>query len=225
MDNRNDDRQASIDKLTEENKKWLDDLLNGAAEPATEIQTDEKAVQRPDLIKPEDAELEKILKEDWSKVPDAGVVEEAPKKQSAPAPRPVKPAPAPRPTRPAPAARPVKPAPAPQPAKSDMVTKQPEETPAPQNEPAEKKGRPKRKDGYGLLGIPHILSTAIWLVLILAIGITLGRVLWVCCADVMAFGKEAQKVTITISAEHPNCGALGSYSVYATVQEPEDEVG
>lgn len=38
-------------------------------------------------------------------------------------------------------------------------------------------------------------------------------------------GTVNKKVTITISAEHPNCGALGSYSVYATVQEPEDEVG
>lgn len=68
-------------------------------------------------------------------------------------------------------------------------------------EPVEQKGRPKRTDGYGLLGIPHILSTAIWLALILTIGISLGRMLWVCCADVMAFGKDAQKVTITITAD------------------------
>lgn len=65
----------------------------------------------------------------------------------------------------------------------------------------EKKGRPKKKDGYGLLGIPHILATVIWLVLIVGIGVSLGRVLWVCCADLMAFGKESQKVTITITAE------------------------
>ena len=64
-----------------------------------------------------------------------------------------------------------------------------------------KKGRPKKKDGYGLLGIPHIFATVIWLALILAIGVSLGRVLWVCCADVMAFGKDDQKVTITITAD------------------------
>ena len=64
-----------------------------------------------------------------------------------------------------------------------------------------KKGRPKKKDGYGLLGIPHVFATVIWLALILAIGVSLGRVLWVCCADVMAFGKDDQKVTITITAE------------------------
>lgn len=51
------------------------------------------------------------------------------------------------------------------------------------------KRRPKMKKGYGFFGIPHIISTAIWLALIVAIGVSLGRVLWVCCADVMAFGK------------------------------------
>ena len=58
------------------------------------------------------------------------------------------------------------------------------------------KRRPKRKPGYGLLGIPHILSTVIWLALIVAIGVSFARVLWVCCADVMAFGKENKSVTI-----------------------------
>ena len=56
-----------------------------------------------------------------------------------------------------------------------------------------RKGRPAMKKGYGLLGIPHILSTAIWAVIILAIGISLGRILWVCCADVMAFGRRKCK--------------------------------
>lgn len=64
-----------------------------------------------------------------------------------------------------------------------------------------KKGRPQKQDGAGLLGIPHIFATVIWLALIIAIGVSLGRVLWVCCADVMAFGKDDQKVTITITAE------------------------
>ena len=65
----------------------------------------------------------------------------------------------------------------------------------------EQKRRPKRTDGYGLWGIPHILSTVIWVALILAIGLSLGRVLWVCCADMMAFGKEPQTVSITITNE------------------------
>lgn len=63
-----------------------------------------------------------------------------------------------------------------------------------------RKGRPKHKKGYGLFGIPHILATAVWLAIILVIGTTLGRFLWVCAADVLAFGRESKKVSITITA-------------------------
>ena len=61
-----------------------------------------------------------------------------------------------------------------------------------------RKGRPKWKKGEGLLGIPNILVTFVWLALILAIGVTAGRMLWVCASDVLAFGREDQVVTITI---------------------------
>lgn len=76
----------------------------------------------------------------------------------------------------------------------------PEEASAPpvQNRPV-RKGRPKRKKGYGFFGIPHLLATAVWLVIILAIGTTLGRFLWVCAADVLAFGRESNKVSVTIT--------------------------
>lgn len=63
---------------------------------------------------------------------------------------------------------------------------------------APRKGRPKRKTGEGLLGIPNILATAVWLALILAIGVTAGRMLWVCAADVLAFGREDKPVTVTV---------------------------
>lgn len=71
-------------------------------------------------------------------------------------------------------------------------------TPSVQSRPV-RKGRPKRKKGYGFFGIPHLLATAVWLVIILAIGTTLGRFLWVCAADVLAFGRESSKVSITIT--------------------------
>ena len=61
-----------------------------------------------------------------------------------------------------------------------------------------RKGRPKRKKGEGFLGIPNILVTFVWLALIVCIGVTLGRMLWVCAADVLAFGREDKPVTITI---------------------------
>ena len=62
-----------------------------------------------------------------------------------------------------------------------------------------RKGRPKLKKGYGLFGIPHILATGVWLALILAIGVSLGRVLWVCCADVMSFGKPAVTAYVSVT--------------------------
>ena len=61
-----------------------------------------------------------------------------------------------------------------------------------------KKGRPKKTRGEGLLGIPHILVTIVWLALIGVIGVTLGRMIWVCAADVLAFGRENKPVTITV---------------------------
>ena len=61
-----------------------------------------------------------------------------------------------------------------------------------------KKGRPARKKGYGLLGIPHILATAVWLAIILWAGVSLGRILWVCATDVLAFGREESIVSVTV---------------------------
>ena len=61
-----------------------------------------------------------------------------------------------------------------------------------------KKGRPARKKGYGLLGIPHILATVVWLGIILWAGVSLGRMLWVCATDVLAFGREEQIVSVTV---------------------------
>ena len=60
------------------------------------------------------------------------------------------------------------------------------------------KGRPKRKKGEGLLGIPSILATFVWLALIVIIGVTAGRMLWICAADVLAFGREDKVVTVTV---------------------------
>ena len=76
---------------------------------------------------------------------------------------------------------------------------EPSAEPEQQNEEiAMRKGRPRRKKGYGLLGIPHILATVIWLAIIVAIGVSLGRVAWVCAADVLAFGREEKTVVVSI---------------------------
>jgi len=115
------------------------------------------------------------------------------------------------------------------------------EAPAPQPEvPAHnrptRKGRPKRKKGEGLLGIPNILTTVVWLALILAIGVTAGRMLWVCAADVLAFGREDKPVTVTIyEADNMdsitdklyNAGLIrykSLFHLYASISDAEEKI-
>lgn len=74
------------------------------------------------------------------------------------------------------------------------------EEPAPENNNG-KKRRPKRKKSYNLFGLPHILSTVIWLAVVAAIGISLGNMIWVCASDVLAFGREHREITVTINED------------------------
>ena len=64
-----------------------------------------------------------------------------------------------------------------------------------------RKGRPKRKKGYGLFGLPHLAASLVWLAIIVSIGTSLGRMLWVCAADVLAFGRESKIVSVTITSK------------------------
>ena len=113
--------------------------------------------------------------------------------------------------------------------------------PAPKEAQAEherptRKGRPKRKKGEGLFGIPNILATFVWLALILVIGVTAGRMLWVCAADVLAFGREDKSVTITIYEAdtmedivdklHAN-GLIrykSLFNLYASISDAEEDI-
>ena len=119
-----------------------------------------------------------------------------------------------------------------------------EEAPAPAAEPEPeqikeapvKKGRPKRKGKYGLLGIPHILATAVWIGLILLIGVTAGRMLWLCATDVLAFGREPITATVvvekgdsieTIAAKLQEAGLIrftGLFEFYADLSNAEEEI-
>ncbi len=67
--------------------------------------------------------------------------------------------------------------------------------------PPVRKGRPKSKKGDGLFGLPHLLATLLWLAIIVAIGVSLGRMLWLCASDVLAFGRDDKEVTITIDSD------------------------
>lgn len=102
--------------------------------------------------------------------------------------------------------------------------------------PAVKKGRPKRKKGYGLFGIPHILATILWLAIIVAIGSALGKLLWIGAADVLAFGRESKIVTVeivdsdtidTIAAKLKDAGLVKYpelFKFYAKLTGAEEEI-
>lgn len=190
------------------------DLQNVLLDPelGQELGPDELAVHAAGLTHPNDVELENILAEDWDSVPDHESEESTPEDaleqflseeevgvpvsdetqiyQEIPADAPTQVIPVP--------------------AEEYIDELQPEDAEEYYEDEAyeevddmapSRKGRPKRKKGYGLLGIPHIISTAIWLAITVLIGVSLGRVLWVCCADVMSFGKPEVTAYITVTEE------------------------
>ena len=55
-----------------EGSDWLDEIL-GSNDTAKELTGDELAMAAAGLTSPEDAELEKILAEDWDAVPEADI--------------------------------------------------------------------------------------------------------------------------------------------------------
>lgn len=157
-----------------EDAAWFDDLLK-QPEVNSEIGPDEQAVNAAGLSSIPDAELEQILREtlgdDWSDDEPAQVPEDAP---------------------------------APDMSYTDGGIALPEQPEELAEEPGDgtsvpRKVRPRRKKGYGLFGLPHLAATAIWIVLAVAIGTSLGRLLWVCATDILAFGREDQTVYISIT--------------------------
>lgn len=171
MDNERKNPEQPLDEA------WLDEIL-GIKTPSAELGVDELAASSAGLTKPEDLELERIvqetLAENWGEEPEE------------------------------------KPARSEQTDRTQMFTPvdvpvaEPEEPEVPQKAEEEvpagpRKGRPKWKKGYGFFGIPHLAATAIWLLIVVAIGVSLGRTIWLCAADLLAFGREPEEVTITIT--------------------------
>ena len=71
----------------------------------------------------------------------------------------------------------------------------------PDEEGPVRKVRPKRKNGYGLFGIPHVASLAIWLAICITVGVSFGRLVWIVAADVLALGRPNQNVEITVAQD------------------------
>jgi len=158
------------EKFNDHPDRWFDDLLN-TPEIGDEIGADEQAVASHDMPGLSELELEQIIRETMAE--DWGMTDDEILQE----------------------------------AEDDDTN---EESPDVEesedageeeyyDEAVERKVRPKRKGGYGLFGLPHLLSTAIWACLILFVGISLGKLLWVCAADILAFGRVDKSVTITIT--------------------------
>lgn len=56
-----------------------------------------------------------------------------------------------------------------------------------------------KKKGSGLLGIPHFISTIVLAALVIAMSLTLARVLWLWADDVLALTKTEQEIKVSIS--------------------------
>lgn len=173
--------------MENQENNWVDQVLGTSGTPE-EIGADEHAVYTAGLTHPNDIELERILAEDWSAPESAAPESAAPEDSTVPVEE---------------AFDPYGYAP-----ELEISQEPAVEEPAPKKHV--KKGlnidptayiRPKKQSTYAFFGVPHLISTIIWILLIVVVGISLGRTLWVCCAEVMAFGKDNHQVTISISKD------------------------
>lgn len=184
MENNKKDPGAIVDG-------WLEDILKKVDtqeenKPDTELGPDEQAIAQAGLIHPDDVELERIVAEtlaqddDSEQTPQISAAsddEHSTRYFSAPE-----------------LDLPEQPA-APQ--KETEAVKETEEEAV--NDMIIRKLRPKSKKGYGLWGIPHLISTVIWLLLIVAIGVSLGRTVWLCAEDLLALGKESVVASVIVN--------------------------
>ncbi|MDD6199668.1 MAG: endolytic transglycosylase MltG [Firmicutes bacterium] len=187
---------------------WFEDLLT-APDTGEEIGTDEQAVSSHAMTGLSDLELEKIMQEAMSDDWDIPLTEAEPEPQ----PEPVQDR-----------------------EYADNLEEDPEDEPQALPEGGvPRKVRPRHKGGYGLFGLPHLLSTAIWAAIILVIGVSLGRLLWLCASDILAFGRPDVNVTITISETDTldtitdklyNAGLIrypGLFKMYAKLAKVEEK--
>ena len=207
-----------------ENSNWLDEIL-GTETPLRELGPDELAVQAAGLTHPDDLELEKILSEDWDSVPDLEDLEKAEAQNDPDWEEPAEAEPIEEDYIPLQELDADVKIHDPEVSVEESISKEvnqyfpivdetqvlpnPEEiaVAAEQNKNEEKetmkvrKVRPLPKKGSGLFGIPHFLSTVLWICIIVLGGLTLGRTGWLCLSDLFAFGKADQQVVVEITNE------------------------
>lgn len=166
------------------NENWLDEIL-GKQSTAREIGLDEAAVAAAGLTHPDDMELERIVQETLAENWGDEFSQEQPQLND---------------TQYFTASQEPE-----QASEQEDVSDEQYEDDV-QDTPVQKKNFWQKLfallcKGDGAFGIPHILATVIWGILIIAIGTSLGRTLWLCAADVLALGKTGQEITITVDVD------------------------
>ncbi len=244
------DENRNLDELTGD--EWLASFLaakeaeNGNQQAENEIGVDEQAVLSAGLTHPDDLELEKILQEvhaeQWAEehaAQQTGLEEEEDDVKEYD-----------------PSAPPVIPteefkdeefrdtfgegealekafSDEPQPEAEQAQEQQPEQE---QEEPPVEKRRPKKKREYWLWGLPQLASSFIWLAIIITIGVTVGRIVWMCAADVLALNREPIATTVTVQ-DGDNMDAIaqklkdaglirypGLFKLYANITDAQEKI-
>ena len=161
---------------------WLDEILAKLDIPDFDsLGADEQAASSAGLTHPDDMELEQIVQETLSENWDGEEMQIPVQEEAFPQEEVLE-----------------------LPLDTFEETTQEEKPDAPQDDFQDvvmRKLRPKAKGGAGLWGIPHLISTAIWLFLIVTIGVSLGRTVWVCAADLLALGKSPISASVTLTEE------------------------
>lgn len=165
------DKNNDIFELPD-NEAWLNELL-GRTPDTKELGPDELAVHSAGLTHPEDLEFEKIMQEALAEreAEDASSVEDMGATQKF--------------------------------SQEELQQEVAQQIAEPEEAPAEEEKTPevvdkKKKTKSRILGAAQLLGTVAWLLAIVVVGSALGKLLWVCAADLLAFGKEPMAVTVTV---------------------------
>ncbi len=179
---------------------WLDEIMRKLDIPeAPELGADEQAAASAGLTHPDDLELEKIVQETLAENWGEEFAQEAPVQEDTE-----------NSTRFfVPQQADVQEEITPEPAEELVFAEPPVEEPVQPVEPDAKKTQEdvpekpqsKEKKRPFLFGIPALLATAIWLVVIVVVGLSAGRALWAGASDLLALGKKPQEITLTIAED------------------------
>lgn len=172
---------------------WLEEFL--ASHPVTEekVSVDETAVFAAGLTHPDDVELEQIMDE-FRSTPAPQTPEEDDVKPYVPAAQ----QPPVIPTEPTFKDEEFREAFGEGEALEQVFGEKPVEEEPQEEEEHVEKGRPKKKSGERLFGLPQLAVTAIWLAIIVFIGVSTGRLAWLCASDVLGFGRAPISASVTI---------------------------